>query len=803
MSRWNFTLGGGVSGRLAFGAAACFLGMALRGGGAEPVVSPDLGTMFERARGLVRTGRVPEGEAMMRETVRQAEAAQDWVNIYWHAWLLAQYRAEQWDGKRRLAWFEVAEAALNRRDRHHFKWAITDLPNYVELLCEKETVLSALGRRGEAFTAHQQAAALVRDNWGALESAADLRRAPPQHLGIFLNVLLDQADHQEQTGQMDACEKTFQRCLALAEGYLKGTPGYASNMGRIANNYATMLGLIGRDDDEEKYRAEALKHRGGNGGELIAEANQLRKESLDNGPSADLCQRLLEKANRLMETGRRDDALETRRRAASVLYGLGRNEKAEELFQQVVDEARRRDYGMVAAHALYWRAKARGRASHAGAEEDFLSALESYRQLGAKPYEGRLYQAYAEFLGRNNRLEEAFQMVNEAVRMNRGMNLVHLRPELFALKAEILEQAGHLSAADAVWAETLDGLRKIAGYSENRRLRVRVAYLQHLARCGRQEELAKALEETRAFVKQSQLTDYQTQSFREFQPEESRVASSSAAPAWGPVDLQPIYTATHARPEQPVQSWFWLMNPAAAERPGRLRVRGEGAFTWKTVEPSQVEIEIHGGAEAAVSEKAIMLPAESVLAVHLVHATPPPAEGCRIALEWAGADALKAEWHVAGAAGPFSVESTFHQHFAQQNAFFSVALYHEIDGAGAGSRVNFRVRGSAVCRVEIYDAESLALLAVDADADGRFSGVGDLLARDSDVDGYPDADRPPLPVVLHVFPVSGERYDQPLDVTLETRRGDEWTPIGSDRLIDMASVAGNPPDEKAPSAPRP
>ena len=72
-----------------------------------------------------------------------------------------------------------------------------------------------------------------------------------------------------------------------------------------------------------------------------------------------------------------------------------------------------------------------------------------------------------------------------------------------------------------------------------------------------------------------------------------------------------------------------------------------------------------------------------------------------------------------------STASTIHQHFAQQNPFFSVALYHEI---GAEEGGGFRVRASAPCRVEVYDAESLALLAVDADGDGSFRGVGDLLA---------------------------------------------------------------------------
>lgn len=793
MNPRNPTTNSGPLRRMLVGVALLFLGLAPGSGGQEAGSPPDLGTQFERARGLVKTGQVAEGEAQMREAVRQAEAAQDWASLYWHTWQLAQYRSDHWEGEQRLAWFEVAENALLRRDRGHFKWAIADLPNYIQMLCEKETVLAAQGRMGEAFTAHRKAADLLRQNWGAMDRDAELRRAPPRHIGILLNLLLDQADHQEKTGQMAACEQTFLRCLALTDGYLKNQPDHPGYMSRIANNYSVMLGLTGRDDDEDRYQAEALKHRGINGGELIAEANQLRRESLDNGPSENLAQRLVAKAARLAEAGRRDSALEIRRRAASILYDLGKSGEAEELFGQVIGEAQRRNYGVVAAHALYWRGKARGRAGHGGAEADFLSALGLYRQQGAKPYECRLYQAYADFLKGKGRTEDALRMVNEAVRMNRGMELLHLRPELLALKAEILEQAGQASAAEAVWAENLELLEALAGYGENRRLKVLVAHLRHLARGGRQEELAKAIEAVRAFVEQARLTDYQAQAFREFKPEASVAEANPVAPIFLPATLQPVYSTTHARPGEPAQSMFWLMNPAATVRQGQLRVRGMGTFTWKTVDAAQVEIEIQAGAEEAVFGKELTLSAEEVLAIRLVHVQP-PAEGVgRIALEWAGDDESKAEWHVAGDADAYRSESTFHQHFAQQNAFFSVALYHEIGWPEGGpGGLDFRVRGSVPCRVELYDAESLALLAVDADGDGSFGGVGDLLARDADIDGYPDADRSPLPVVLHVFPVSGERYEQPLDLTLEVQGGEEWLPIGSDRLIDMAVAAESP-----------
>lgn len=787
MNTWIFPSGCGWHRRM-LGSVAAGLGMALWAAGAEPSAKAAYSATFAQAVEQVKGGQVREGEALMREAIRQAEAAGDFASVYWNAWKLAQHRAEGWDGAQQLVWFEVTEAALDRRDRTHFKWQIADLPNYVQMLCEKESVLAAQGRMGEASRAHRKAADLLRQNWGPMESDADLRRAGPLRVGILLNLLLDQADHQEKSGRLDASEATFRRCLALAEGHLGNRPDRSAYLSRIANNYAVMLGLVGRDEDEEKYQTEALKYVGGDSGKLITEANRLRKESRTRGPSSELVQQLLGKAERLMAAGRHEAALEVRRQAASVLYDLGKNGEAEELFGQMIGEAQRREYRVVAAHAFYWRAKARGRAGHPGAEADFLSALDAYRAQGAKPYEGRLYQAYAGFLLGNGRIDEALRVVNEAVRMNRGMDLVHLRPELLALKADVLFRAGQPQAADDAWTEILDLLRDIPDYGPNRRLQVLAARLRHLARCGREAELAAAMEQARAFVEQSGLTDYQAKAFLDFKPEEFRAEAGLAEPVRWPASLQPVYTATHAPPDRPAQSWFWLMNPAAAECRGTLRVRGTGSFAWTAAEPSRVEIEIQAGDGEAVSEQALVVPAEDVVAIRLVHARP-PADACRFALEWAGDDDSKAEWNLAGDADETRAASTIHQHFAQQNAFFSVALFHEIGGDGAPGGLDFRVRARAPCRVETYDAESLALLAVDADGDGRFDGVGDLLARDEDRDGYPDADRSPLPVVIHVFPVPGERYDVPLDLALEVRNGEEWQAIGLDRLIDMPAVA--------------
>ena len=738
---------------------------------------------MERAMELMGAGRTGPGEELMREAIRGADNDGDLGDAYWFAWQMARHDSADWSEERRLAWFDIAETALNRRDPNAPQWLILDVPNYIQMLCEKETILTRLGRMGEGFTVQRKAEALARRHWDGLVHGRDMNRWSSLQRGIWLHVLLDRASQQGLSGDIRGAEDSYLAGLTLLSDHQRSDPAYTNFRSRIHNNYGVFLGLIGRDEEEDRHHREALKYRNPGTPNAIVESNELRQESLRNGPSPDLWQRLLALADQLETERRWDSSWAARRRAASMMYDLGENEKAEALFATVVAGSRRRSYGLEMADAFYWRAKARGRAGHEGAEGDFVASLDQYRRMGAKIFECRVYHAYAEFLGRNGRVEEALRAVHEALRMMRGMGLVHLQPESLALKAEMLARAGQVPAADEVWREALRLAQDTRGYSPHRHLAVRMSYLRHLARCGRDAALSEERERTGAWVAASGLTEFQAKSFLEFNPEDHRAGANPTPPVWSPVVIQPIYTATHTQPGEPAESWFWLLNPAAHERNGLLRVKGHGALSWSSETGSIVEVLVEDGGAPVILEKTIALPAEGARAVRLVHTQPPASGFCRIAVEWEGEGAREAEWNLAGDADRHRVQATYHQHFAHQNAFFGVMAYHEIGLRGGEIGLNFRVRGQVPCRVEIYDAERQTLLAVDADADGDFSGVGDILAMDADINGYPDADRAPLPLLLQFLPLTGGRYDQPLDLTLEIWIEGEWAPIGTTRLI--------------------
>ena len=122
---------------------------------------------------------------------------------------------------------------------------------------------------------------------------------------------------------------------------------------------------------------------------------------------------------------------------------------------------------------------------------------------------------------------------------------------------------------------------------------------------------------------------------------------------------------------------------------------------------------------------------------------------------------------------------------AFENPFYAVHLHHPIRTDGAAQ--SFRVQPSRRCRVEMLDARTGTLLAVDADGDGAFRGTGDSIAADADGDGFPD-----LPVdaatglgeiEILIFPLPGAApatSDARIEVQVKSSAG--WKSIAHDIL---------------------
>ena len=115
------------------------------------------------------------------------------------------------------------------------------------------------------------------------------------------------------------------------------------------------------------------------------------------------------------------------------------------------------------------------------------------------------------------------------------------------------------------------------------------------------------------------------------------------------------------------------------------------------------------------------------------------ADGIRLSWESGGGTSIQAECFIRpDSAGEDDAPgaTVANTSLAFENPFYAVHLHHPIRAGGAPQ--SFRVQPSRRCRVEVLDARTGALIAVDADGDGTFRGLGDSIATDVDADGFPD-----------------------------------------------------------------
>ena len=130
---------------------------------------------------------------------------------------------------------------------------------------------------------------------------------------------------------------------------------------------------------------------------------------------------------------------------------------------------------------------------------------------------------------------------------------------------------------------------------------------------------------------------------------------------------------------------------------------------------------------------------------------------------------------------------------AEGNPFYAVSLFHEIYHREFNNGlIDVRVKASVPCHVQIVDEESGAILGVDAEGDGDFLSEGDVLADDSNRNGYPDLQLEPDQEVtgleLRVFPVksdetSEENSEISITVELRNRETGQWEPHAVNKLV--------------------
>ncbi len=358
-------------------------------------------------------------------------------------------------------------------------------------------------------------------------------------------------------------------------------------------------------------------------------------------------------------------------------------------------------------------------------EEVFMLLLADYRKHGQKIYEPFHYEKYARWLSWQGRWEEVLAIQKEAVRLYTAFEMDEMREKALVLLAEYERLAAE---ADAPVEETVAPAAK----------------------------------------------DAIPMSFEAGPAEAYRVDLPPVT-----VDLQPqLMQSLHAQNTSAL-ALFSLANPGNEVLKGELEV--SPALDMKVDRVDHfLSLYFEANAMGGRSRIPLELEAGSLLSLQLESYTRHP-EGAKVQLRWQPAtdeEGLEAEWnYVVGEGfgkGDFSSAGAY-----LNNPFYLVPIYQALlrDPSPDAGRIDFRVVASETLRLEVYQLADEQPIYIDDQGDGALDGVGDVLARDNNRNGWPDVDFAPgrvdAGIVIYFLPLP-DRKPGPVELNLQIRSGDAW-----------------------------
>ena len=477
-----------------------------------------------------------------------------------------------------------------------------------------------------------------------------------------------------------------------------------------------------------------------------------------------------------------------RRVMAKMAYAYGEAGEDVRDLQGLIDEARKAGADLEAVYAhrdLLLLGAMRG--NDDGVEEGLQKALYELRGRGVKRGEPTIYREYGQFLVRTGRPAEGLGMLREAIRMSRAFGWHQHLPALLASVCSAQARLGDIQGLTQTLRE-LDQLLSSGLLVPPREFLAHCARARTLAFLGRSREAEDAVRRAVAVADRVGLNEYQRYALEWTKGVEPAAVSSalagSAQSQEGIIDLQP--TAVVATPARggTALARFRLSNATGTSSMGTLTADGRAVRLSANPEEGSAAIALGDQSGVESSSIPVNLGAGEDL---IIDVESPAAEKESLRLTWKSGDqTLHATCDVQPMSGSTRVTPgivVMNRSLAFENPFYAIHLHHPLRVDGTRS---FRVLPSRRCRVEVLDARTGSVLAVDAEGDGAFSSLGDLIASDENSDHFPDfpADaNGDGEIEVLIFPLAGAPPPgSETTVEIQTGSGDSWLTVAHDVL---------------------
>jgi hypothetical protein len=369
-------------------------------------------------------------------------------------------------------------------------------------------------------------------------------------------------------------------------------------------------------------------------------------------------------------------------------------------------------------------------------EEWLVLALDSERQMGNKFGELPLYEKYARFLMMKERFAEAEQILCEAVRLSKAMNLQERFETNRNLMAELTKQNT------------------------------------------RPQEIAVAAPVAAPGEPAQNPSD---------ENNEPAPANTSNAPATGggttalagKVDVQPLESLTVAREGQPAYGRFYVYNPTSESRQGTLRISGPiNTPNWQ--EKLWVIVGSSPDLPRTELESELTIPSGGCCVIDI--AGLPKDEPARVECTWIAKDQagpLSGRWeYQTDHSGKRT--AVIDAHAYSSNPFYLIPIHHMIQRSTSDGTevVDITVEASSPMRIEMYLAATGTLVSVDANGDGDFLDRGDYIGIDENGNNWPDftfEDGQNLTsLVMYVKPIGNPATQALQELTIKRMENGVW-----------------------------
>lgn len=418
-----------------------------------------------------------------------------------------------------------------------------------------------------------------------------------------------------------------------------------------------------------------------------------------------------------------------------------------EIIDAAIDQARAIRTPPLLASLLLTRAELRLDAgSTEGVQDDLFEAVTNYRQMGGLRDETKAYVQYARFLRINGQTADAARMLAEATARLKRFPQAWQRTVMEREAAALAIKFPPISIPDTANADAGDVFSsrwlKIAPDSRSRgQAPVTVA--------------------------------------NPAQPVKPDRATHES-------DLQPIELTTRVAGDWSARGRFTLTNPGDVPVSGVLIARGATLdATWDAARLHWSLVRRKNGGMHEVRQSVVLQPMDQATVMLTAEAAPDATGNVQLTWERAG-EPQTAWWRYTHGGGVPDI-AVVDANLALENPFYSVPLHHFVvrSDRQRGDLLNLRVVTSEPSRVELVDAATSRVIAVDATGNGDFRGIGDILFDDKDRDGFPDIGfekgQAARAVEIQVYPLAGYKL---VAVNLELRDPDgTWVTGSIDRLL--------------------